>query len=171
MKTKKLLFIVMILVLAFTAGCGGKDATPAPVEEPPAEAPVEAPVVEEQPAEVPVEEPAEVPVEEPAEAPAEEPAAPLGVGMDFVVPEDASNMMEIGDGTLSFQTALSIPDVMTFYRFSLMGFNYTEREALTTLDDMTFNIVFDGHESGKAIIIQGFKTETGVSVGIRLGDA
>ena len=139
-----------------------------PQAEEPAEAPV---VVEEEPAEVPMEEPAEVPIEEPAEAPTEEPAAPLSVGIDFVMPEDASNLMQIGDGTINFQTSLSIPDVISFYRFALIELNYTEREVLTTLDDMSFNIVFDGHESGLAIIIQGFKMDTKVNVSIRLGDA
>jgi len=164
MKTKHTLFIVMIFVLAFTAACGGT-ATPAPsADAPPAEAPA---VVEEQPAEVAVEEPAEIAVEEPAEASAEEPAAPLGVGMDFVMPEDASNVMEIGNGTINFQTALSIPDVVTFYRFAFP--DYVEREVVTVVEDGTFNLVFDGHESGQAVVIQGFPMSEGiVNVSIRL---
>ncbi|MBT3338783.1 MAG: hypothetical protein HN391_12765 [Anaerolineae bacterium] len=149
MKTKRYLFILMIFVLALTAACGGSGDTPAP----PADVPVEAP---------PAEEPA--PVEE---APAEEPAAEP-ITTEFPLPEDAANLMEVGDGTLNFQTALSIPDVVTFYRFAFP--DYTEREVVTVVEDGSFNIVFDGHASGKAIVIQGFPMGDGVNVNIRLED-
>ena len=184
MKTKKLLFVVMIFVLAVTAACGG-EATPVPATEAPVESPAEAaPVVEETvasapaeapaeaPTEVPTEAPADVPTEEPVEAPTEAPAqenpAPAPAP-DFLLPDDASNTMVIGEGVTTFQTALSMPDVITFYRF---GFpDYTERDALTEFSEASFQIVFDGHESGKAVIVQGFSLGEGaVSVSIRLGD-
>ncbi len=151
MKIKYTLFVVLIFVLAFTAACGGGAPTSAPPAEAPAEAPAEVPA----PAE-------EVPAEEPA---AEEPA---GATVEFPLPEDASNVMEIGDGTFNFQTTLSIPDVVTFYRFAFP--DYTEREVVTVVEDASFSIVFDGHESGEAIVVQGFSVDGGVNVSIRLED-
>ena len=158
MKTKYILFIVMIFVLAFTAACGGGTATPAS----PAEVPVE------EPAEEPAAEPAaEVPTEEPAEAPTEEPAEEPAAAPDFPLPDDASNAMIVGENTTNFQTALSIPDVVTFYRFAFP--DYAEREILTVVTDGSFNLVFDGHESGQMIVIQGFPMGEGVTnVSIRL---
>ncbi len=151
MKTKTTLFIVLTFVLAFTAACGGG----APTSAPPADAPAEAPAEEPAPAE---------------EAPAEEPAVeePAGATVEFPLPEDASNVMEIGNGTINFQTALSIPDVVTFYRFAFP--DYTEREASTSVEDASFSIMFDGHESGQAIVVQGFNVDGGVNVSIRLED-
>ena len=141
MKTKHTLFIVMIFVLAFTAACSGGTATPAA------------------PADVPAEAPAEAPTDEPAEAPA--------AASEFPLPDDASNAMLVGEGTTNFQTGLSIPDVVTFYRFAFP--DYTEREIVTVVTDASFNLVFDGHESGQMIVIQGFPMGEGVTnVSIRL---
>jgi hypothetical protein len=140
MKTKRTLFIVMIFVLAFTAACGGGGDAPAPPAEVPAEAP-----------------------------PAEEPA-PAAVEINFPLPDDVDpgSVMDTGNGSINFQTTLSIPDVVTFYRFAFP--DYTEREAITNVEDAAFSIVFDGHESGQAIVIQGFSMDSGVNVNIRLED-
>ncbi len=147
MKTKRTLFIVMIFVLAFTAACGGSGDAPAPPAEVPAEAP---------------------PAEEPAPAPAEE--EPAIVEINFPLPDDVDpgSVMDTGNGSINFQTTLSIPDVVTFYRFAFP--DYTEREAITNVEDAAFSIVFDGHESGQAIVIQGFSMDSGVNVNIRLED-
>ena len=139
MKTKSMFFIVMIFVLAFTAACGGGTEPAAPPAEAPAEVPVEEAV---------------------AEAPAE-------ATTDFPMPEDASNVMVVGEGVTNFQTELSIPDVLTFYRLAFP--NYTEREILTVVTDASLNLVFEGHESGNLIVIQGFPMGEGVvNVSIRL---
>ena len=150
MKAKRYLFIVMIFILALTAACGGGAETTAPVAEAPAEAP------------------AEVPAESaPAEEPVEEAPAETSVDSDFPLPDDASNVMDIGNGALNFQTALSIPDVATFYRFAFP--DYTEREILTIAEEGSLNLVFDGHESGQSVVIQGFPKDDGtVNVSIRL---
>lgn len=174
MKTKHLLFAVMIFVLAFTAACGGAaEPTPAtadPVVEAPTDVPTEQPATEEPTAvmeptaeEVPTEAPTEVPTEAPVvEAPVEAP--------EFLLPDDASNVIVVGEGVTTFQTALSMPDVITFYRFGFL--EYIERESLTEFSEDSFQIIFDGHESGKSVIVQGFPLADGVvSVSIRLGDA
>ncbi len=160
MKKKTLIFIVMVFVLVFTAACGGGNETPAAATEAPAEAPAEAaPNV----AEAPAEEPA-VATEVPTEAPVEEPAAPAP---EFPLPDDASNVMVVGEGVTNFQTALSMPDVMTFYRFAFP--DYTERQEVTVFSEEAFNLVFDGHESGKAVVVQGFPISDGVvNVSVRL---
>lgn len=166
MKTKHTLLIVIIFVLAFTAACGGGTATSAPPADVPTEVPTEAPV------EVPVEEPTiepatEAPTEEPAQAPTEVPTEEPVAAPEFPLPDDAGNVMVIGEGATSFQTGLSIPDVVTFYRFAFP--DYTEREILTVVEEGIFNLVFDGHPSGQAIVIQGFPMGEGVvNVSIRL---
>jgi len=150
-------------VLAFTAACGGGTATQAPPAEAPVEEPVEAPAEEPAAAEPA----AEVPTEEPAEAPTEEPAEESTATPEFPLPDDASNVMVVGEGVTNFQTGLSIPDVVTFYRFAFP--DYTEREVVTVVTDGSFNLVFDGHESGQMIVIQGFPMGEGVvNVSIRL---
>ena len=48
---------------------------------------------------------------------------------------------------------------------------YTERELLTTVTDGVFSFVFDGHESGQAIVIQGVDLGDGsVNVNISFQD-
>lgn len=152
MKIKKILFGVAIFILIFTSACGGGTATPVSA---PAEAPTEASVAVETETEVP------------AEAPTDEVASEGTT--EFPLPDDASNLMVIGEGVTNFQTTLSIPDVVTFYRFAFP--DYTEREILTVVEEGVFNLVFDGHESGQAIVIQGFPMNGVINVSIRLEDA
>ena len=168
MKTKTLLFLSMILVLALTTACGG-EATPPPPTQAPAEAPVDpTPVPPEEPTVIP--EPTEVPPEAPTEASAEPaPAEPTTIAPEFPLPDDATNVIMVGEGVTTFRTALSLPDVVTFYRFAFP--ELTEREALTEFSDNAFQLVFDGHESGKSVIVHGFPVGDGqVNVSIRLGD-
>ena len=57
--------------------------------------------------------------------------------------------------------------MVTFYRFAFP--DYAEREILTVVTDASLNLVFDGHASGKTIVIQGFPMGDGtVNVSIRL---
>ncbi|MCP4140386.1 MAG: hypothetical protein GY755_08875 [Chloroflexi bacterium] len=153
MYKKRWSFLVLVFVFALTTACGGGAPAPAPVEE--------APVVEEAPP----------PAEEEVEAPAQEeaPAAPAETETEFPLPDDvdSSTVMDLGNGAINFQTELSIPDVVTFYRFAFP--DYTEREILTVVTDASLNLVFDGHESGMAIVIQGFPMgDAGNNVSIRL---
>src|SRR5689334_19430773 len=73
---------------------------------------------------------------------------------EYPLPDSVSNFTDLGQGTVSFQTTLSLQEVMDFYRDSFGKEGYTERELLTVTSDSTFSFVFDGHASGKAIVVQ-----------------
>ncbi|MCJ7435159.1 MAG: hypothetical protein MUO77_16880 [Anaerolineales bacterium] len=91
---------------------------------------------------------------------------------DFPMPSDASNVMEVGNGVLTFQTKSTLDECMAFYRDKFGGMGYTEREILTNTTEMTFSIVFDGHESGEAIVVQGVDLGNGLTnISVRLEDA
>ncbi len=100
----------------------------------------------------------------------EEPTAtPEAGGQDteFPMPDDAQNQIETA-GTLIFQTNLSLEETMEFYRQAFTAKGYTERTLLTVTSDTTFSMVFDGHASGKAIVVQGVDLGTSTNVSIRL---
>lgn len=148
MKKRTLLILAVLLSTMLACSLTGGAA--------PAEAPQEAPAANES-----------EPMEEPA---AEEPAPAAEANTEFPLPDDATNITDLGNGAVNFQTSLSIPDVATFYRMAFP--NYTEREILTIAEEGSLNLVFDGHESGKSVIIQGFPLGDGnVNVSIRLEDA
>lgn len=73
----------------------------------------------------------------------------------FPTPSDAENLIKMGDDTVIFQTKMSLKDAMNFYRDAYGKQGYTERDQLTVTSDNTFSMVFDGHPSGKAIVVQG----------------
>lgn len=151
------LSVLVLASLACQALAGGSEAAPEPA----------APVEESQPVEEA--EPTEA-VEQPAEAEAA-PAAGLGFETEFPVPDDASNGFDLGGGMISFQTGLSIEDSLAFYRDSFAAEGYTEREINTAITDTTFSIVFDGHESGKAIVVQAVDLGSGlVNITLRFED-
>jgi predicted small secreted protein len=94
----------------------------------------------------------------------------LGGEADFPMPDDASNVVSIS-GTVNFQTNLSLEEAMDFYRDVFGSQGYTEREILTVVSDTTFSMVFDGHESGEAIVVQGVDLGDGTTnVNVRLED-
>lgn len=86
---------------------------------------------------------------------------------EFPLPDDATNVIEAG-GTLNYQTAMKLPDVMEFYREAFTGQGYTERTLLTVTSDATFSMVFDGHSSGKSIVVQGVDLGGNSNVNLRL---
>jgi hypothetical protein len=73
---------------------------------------------------------------------------------EFPLPDDVSNFMKLDGGLITFQTKMSLDDLLVFYQDALSKKGYKERKLLTVTSDTTFNLVFDGHESGKAIVIQ-----------------
>jgi len=59
--------------------------------------------------------------------------------------------------------------VVNFYMDDLKGSGYVEREILTVIDEKGFSMVFDGHASGKMIVVQGVDLGNGsTNVNIRL---
>jgi len=148
---KRWVFLILIFVLVLTAACRGGE-TPASVDEPQS-------------------------VEEAAppatEAPAQENALPAaGTESEFPLPDDvdANSVMDLSDGAINFQTSLSLPDAVTFYRFAFIDLGYVEREILTSVEDAGFSVVFDGHASGKAIVVQGVDLGGSVNINIRFED-
>ena len=156
MKKNYLLAIVMIATLVLLTACGGGDspdtAPPAPAEA--------APAADVQPAE-------EVAPVANTPQPAEEPAPAAETANEFPLPDDAKNITDLGDGAITFQTEQSLPDVLSIYRFAFIGEGYVEREIVTKFTDTMFNAVFDGHASGKAIVVQGVNLGESVQVTLR----
>ncbi len=88
----------------------------------------------------------------------------------FPLPDGATNVQDLG-GTTNFQVKMTLDDAMKFYVDALTKAGYTERPILTVTSETTFSMVFDGHESGKAIVVQGVDMGDGtVNVNIRLED-
>ncbi len=93
-----------------------------------------------------------------------------GVESEFPIPNGAMNVQDLG-GSTNFQVKMTLDEAMKFYMDSLTSEGYTERPILTVTSETTFSMVFDGHESGKAIVVQGVDMSDGtVNVNIRLED-
>ena len=145
-------FLIIIFVLALTTACANGEI-PAPAEETQI-----------------IEETAPPPTEKPAQE--ENPLAATEVKNDFPLPDDvaANSVTNLGDGAINFETSLSLPDVINFYFSAFIDLDYKERRMLTVITDSRFSIVFDGHPSGKAIVIQGTAFDRGVKIDLRLED-
>lgn len=92
----------------------------------------------------------------------------FGADTDFPLPGDATNVTDVA-GTVNYQTGMSVEEVMKFYRDAFTAQGYVERELLTTLSDGVFSMVFDGHEGGQSIVVQGVDLGNGATnVNIRL---
>ncbi|KAA3648174.1 MAG: hypothetical protein DWQ07_04040 [Chloroflexi bacterium] len=92
------------------------------------------------------------------------------VETEFPVPEDASNLA-ILSGSTNFTTGLTIEEAVEFYRTEFDAQGYTERTLLTVIEEGTVNLVFDGHSSGQAIVVQMVDLgPLGTNVNVRLED-
>jgi len=78
-----------------------------------------------------------------------------GIDTDFPLPASVSNLTDAGDGSINFQTKLSIEDSVAFYRGALGDSGYAERTINTSITESTFSLVFDGDSNGKALVVQG----------------
>ncbi len=88
---------------------------------------------------------------------------------EFPLPEDASSLMELGEAGINFQTGLSVEAAMEFYRQAFGEQGLKERDLLTVVSDGVFSMVFDGHSSGKSVVIQGVDLGGGtLNINIRL---
>jgi hypothetical protein len=87
---------------------------------------------------------------------------------EFPMPDGAFNVINVG-GSTNFQVKMSLNEAMKFYKDAFTKSGYKERAILTVTSDTTFSMVFDGHKSGKAIVVQGVDLKDGsVNINIRL---
>jgi hypothetical protein len=93
-----------------------------------------------------------------------------GATSEFLLPDNAINPQWM-NGTTNYQAEMTLDEAMTFYRDTFSKNGYTERAILTVTSETTFSMVFDGHESGKAIVVQGVDLGGGmVNINVRLED-
>ena len=111
------------------------------------------------------------------ESEADEEESPFSFGgsgnfdTEFPLPEDVQNFMELDENTINYQTSMSLEEVVDFYRNEFEAEGYQERELLTVIEDGTFSLVWDGHPSGQALVVQGVDLGNGTTnVNVRLED-
>jgi hypothetical protein len=93
-----------------------------------------------------------------------------GLESEFPLPDGATNLQELGAST-NFQVKMSLDEAMKFYKEAFSSQGYTERPILTVTSETTFSMVFDGHASGKAIVVQGVDLGDGtINISITLSD-
>ncbi len=100
-------------------------------------------------------------------SPTQEPPKSTGYNIEFPLPSNVTNFTDLGDGAINFQTDMNLTDTIAFYREAFTKLGYTERTINTAITDTTFSMVFDGHSSGKAIVIQGVDLGGNTNVNIR----
>jgi len=89
----------------------------------------------------------------------------------FPMPPEVENFMDLGDDAINYQTSMKLDDVIAFYRGEFEKAGYDERDITTVINDTTFSIVWDGHPSGKAIVVQGVDLGNGTTnVNVRFED-
>jgi len=88
----------------------------------------------------------------------------------FPLPDSIENFTEQGSSdSINFQTKQSGEELVNFYRTEFINQGLVERALVTTATDGVTSTVFDGHESGKAIVVQTVDLPNGVvNVNIRL---
>lgn len=104
-------------------------------------------------------------------APVITPSIQGSVETEFPLPSTLSSLMVMENGSVNYQTDLTLDEVMEFYRQELTAKSLTEREILTVVSDTTFSMVFDGSPNGQAVVIQGVDLGNGATnVNIRYED-
>ena len=87
---------------------------------------------------------------------------------EFPLPADLNSFTDLGNGAINFQTKMRLKDIIAFYRDAFSKAGYKERQSNTSISGTTFSFVFDGHPSGKAIVLQGVDLGNGsINVNIR----
>ena len=90
---------------------------------------------------------------------------------EFPLPQKVENFIDMGNGVINYQTPMSLTDVVDFYRGEFERAGYNERDILTSIEEIGFSFVWDGHPSGKIIVVQGVDLGDGtVNVNVRLED-
>ena len=151
MKKFTVLSSIAILVIAVLA-CGG--VTPPTIETLP----------------FPVDDPTVLPAE-PIEPPAiEATEPPATTDVEFPMPDDAQNVMELGEGAINFQTGLRLDKVAEFYREAFAAQGLTERTITTLISEDVVNLVFDGAPNGQAVVVQAIPLGDTTNVNVRYED-
>lgn len=79
--------------------------------------------------------------------------------------------IQFENGQLNFQVEATFETVLDYYRKAALAAALSERELNTSITDTTASLIFDGHESGKALVLQIVDLGNGqVNVNIRLED-
>lgn len=94
----------------------------------------------------------------------------IGGAPDFPVPDDATNVINMGNELVMFQTKLSLDETMKFYRDACEKLGYVERAPDTLTTDALFIMMFDDSANGKVISIQGTSMDGSTSVNISISD-
>lgn len=93
-----------------------------------------------------------------------------GVDSVFPIPSGPENFTG-DDNSANFQVDSSIDEMVEFYRTELGDWGLTERTLLTSITAESVSMVFDGHESGKAVVVQMVDLGDGnINVNIRFED-
>ena len=78
----------------------------------------------------------------------------VGGESEFPVTSDAFNVVSSSEA-VTFQTKLSVDDVLKFYRDEFAKQGYKEDTSMAMTLGKTFTMVFTGHASGKSIYVVG----------------
>ena len=167
-KTYMLPFLCVIVLIVASLACGKSGD---PTQEAPKDVEPTLAAATEAPADTPKDNPTNAPEVEPTKEPAEEAPteAPAEIDVEFPLPDDARNVMEMG-GTVNFQTDLSMEEIAEFYRQEITALGYVEREITTIVNEDLVNLVFDDPEGGESIVIQAIPLDDATNVGIRYED-
>ena len=74
-------------------------------------------------------------------APTTESGGASGYNTKFPLPADISDFTDMGNGTIKFQTKMSLKDAIAFYREAFSKAGYKERTINTAITDATFSMV------------------------------
>jgi hypothetical protein len=92
-----------------------------------------------------------------------------GSDAPFPLTDDADILVESPENYV-YGTKLSIDETVEFYRSEFKNLGFSERDLLTSIVDDSFSMVFDGHPSGQAILVQGTDFGDSISVSIQFQD-
>jgi hypothetical protein len=81
----------------------------------------------------------------------------------FPLPGSVVNFTDTGNGSINFQTKMSLKDTLQFYRDAFGKQGLKERSENSAITDRTFSLVFDGDPSGQAIVLQGVDLGNGLT--------
>lgn len=92
---------------------------------------------------------------------------------DFPLPGDVQDFYRGGtyEGQINFKTALSVQQIVEFYRTALTAQGIQEDTRMATIDETGFSIVFNGWKPNKWLVIQSVDLGALRNVNLRLEDA